>query len=160
VHLVAKHFFRLALVITLPVFALCQDEKDWPPLAYLKSDYKSVAVVAHVAIRDAEITAKVGGYENWKVSCEVLESFKGRLHKGDVLEYFQGVEAGLNAGLNKEYFSGDKIVFLLTSRQSGMPEFRYSALENSSLPYTETRAKKLRTIQKSFARNNKLTRKT
>jgi len=142
--------FLAALVVLLPAVVAGQDD-DWPPLSYLKNDYKAVAVVAHVTIRDAEITGRIGGYENWKVTCEVLEAFKGKFRKGDVFEYFHGAEAGLK----KEYFSGEKIVFLLSSRQSGMPEFKYSVLENSSLPYTENTAKKLRAIQKSYAKRGK-----
>jgi hypothetical protein len=147
--------FLVVLVVLLPGFAAGQDD-DWPSLAYLKSDYKSVAIVAHVTIRGAEITGRVGGYENWKVNCEVLESFKGKFRKGDVLEYFHGAEAGLKT----DYFSGEKIVFLLNSRQSGMPEFKYTVLENSSLPYTENTAKKLRTIHKSYAKSGQSKKRT
>jgi hypothetical protein len=139
--------FLAALLVLLPAFALGQDD-EWPSLAYLRSDYKSVSVVAHVSIKDAEITSRIPGYENWKVTCEVVESFKGKFRKGDVFEYFHGAEAGFK----KEYFTGEKIVFLLSSRQSGMPEFKYTVLENSTLPYTEGREQKLRKIQKSYAK--------
>jgi hypothetical protein len=144
----------VALVLLFPVIAAGQDD-EWPSLSYLKSDYKSVTVVAHVNIRDAEITSRIVGYENWKVTCEVIESYKGKFRKGDVFEYFHGAEAGFK----KEYFTGEKIVFLLSSRQSGMPEFKYTVLENSTLPYTENRAKKLRTIQRSYVKGGK-SRKT
>jgi len=140
----------LAVVLLFPALATGQDD-EWPPLSYLKSDYKSVAVVAHVNIRDAEITSRIVGYENWKVTCEVVESYKGKFRKGEVFEYFHGAEAGFK----KEYFTGEKIVFLLSSRQSGMPEFKYTVLENSTLPYTESRAKKLRTIQRSYSKGGK-----
>src|SRR5215510_8706492 len=138
----------LAVALLFPVLATGQDD-EWPPLSYLKSDYKSVAVVAHVSIRDAEITSRIPGYENWKITCEVVESFKGKFRKGDVFEYFHGAEAGFK----KENFTGEKIVFLLSSRQSGMPEFKYTVLENSTLPYNEDRVKKLRNIQKSYAKS-------
>ena len=146
----SKIILLAALVVLLPTLAAGQDD-DWPSVAYLKSDYKSVAVVAHVSIRDAEITSRIVGYENWKVTCEVVESFKGKFRKGDVFEYFHGAEAGFK----KEYFTGEKIVFLLSSRQSGMPEFKYTVLENSTLPYTENRGKKLRTIQRSYVKGGK-----
>ncbi len=147
----SKILYFTALVVLLPTFAAGQDDDDWPSLSYLKSDYKSVAVVAHVNVRDAEITSRIPGYENWKVTCEVVEPFKGKFRKGEVFEYFHGAEAGFK----KESFTGEKIVFLLSSRQSGMPEFKYTVLENSTLPYTESRAKKLRTIQRSYAKGGK-----
>ena len=140
----------VVLVLLFPAIATGQDD-EWPSLSYLKSDYKSVAVVAHVSLRDAEITSRIVGYENWKVTCEVVESYKGKFRKGDVFEYFHGAEAGFK----QEYFSGEKIVFLLSSRQSGLPEFKYTVLENSTLPYTENRAKKLRTIQRSYIKAGK-----
>lgn len=76
------------LVLLLPLSPSAQHEESWPSLSYLRNDYRSVSVVAHVLIREAEITGRVGGYENWRIAGEVLESFKGRTRKGDVIEYF------------------------------------------------------------------------
>ena len=135
-----------ALVVTL-VIPLClsaQDDDNWPSLSYLRNDYKAVSVVAHVRIQQAEITGRVGGYENWKVSAVVVESFKGKLKKGDVIDYFHGAEAGLK----REYFDGEKIVFLLSERDPKTKEIRYSVLENSTLPSTPDRLSKLRLIRR------------
>ncbi len=136
------------LLVLLALSASAQREDSWPPLSYLRHDYRSVPVVAHVRIREAEITGRIGGYENWRVVCEVLESFKGKLRKRDVIEYFQGAEAGLK----KEYFNGEKIVFLLVDHDEGKSAARYSVLENSTLPYTSDRVRKLRTLKRSYAR--------
>jgi len=138
----------IVLVLLLPLCPSGQDKQDWPSLAYLRNDYKSVSVVAHVLIREAEITGRVGGYENWRISCEVLESFKGRFRRHDVFEYFHGAEAGLK----KEYFTGEKIVFLLADYEERKKAFRYSVLENSTLPPTEDRVRKLRAIRRSYAK--------
>jgi len=134
------------LVVTL-VITVCpsaQGDDNWPPLSYLRNDYKAVSVVAHIRIEQAEITGRVGGYENWKVSAVVLESFKGRLKKGEVIDYYHGAEAGLK----REYFSEEKIVFLLSERDSNTKQIRYSVLENSTLPSTPDRLSKLRLIRR------------
>ena len=116
----------------------------WPPLSYLRNDYKAVSIVAHIRIKEAEITGRIGGYENWRVVAEVLEPFKGRFKKADVFEYLQGAEAGFK----KEYFTGEKIVFLLADRDQDQKP-RYTVLENSTLPHTQDRVTKLRLIRRS-----------
>lgn len=135
-------------VLLLPLCPSAQDDESWPPLSYLRNDYRAVAVVAHVRIRRAEITGRIGGYENWRVSAEVVESFKGRFRKGGAVEYFHGAEAGLRP----EYFTGEKIVFLLAEYDREKRARRYSVLENSTLPHTADRVRKLRAIRKSYAR--------
>jgi hypothetical protein len=121
-----------ALVVTLviPICLSAQNDDNWPSLSYLRNDYKAVSVVAHVRIQQAEISGRVGGYENWKVTAVVVELFKGKLKKADVIDYFHGAEAGLK----REYFDGEKIVFLLSARDPKTKEIRYSVLENSTLP--------------------------
>jgi len=72
----------------------------------------------------------------------VIESFKGKLKKGEAFTYFHGAEAGIK----REYFSGEKIVFLLAERG------HYAVLENSTLPPNPDRIRKLRTIKRSSSR--------
>lgn len=138
-----KLLLKILLVIfVLPVCAAAQDDADWPPLSYLRSDYKAVAVVAHIRVKEAEITNRIVGYENWRIRGEVIESFKGKFKKGDAIEFMHGAEAGFK----QETFMGEKIVFLLAERERD-GKVRYSVLENSTLPYTEDRVKKLRRIR-------------
>lgn len=132
------------IVLVLPCCIFAQDDENWPPLSYLRNDYKAVAVVLHLRIQEAEITSRVGGYENWKVIAVVLESFKGKFKKGQTVEYFHGAEAGFK----REYFTGEKIVFLLAERRDR--KLHYSVLENSTLPHTQDRVNKLRLIRRSF----------
>jgi hypothetical protein len=139
-------FLTFFLILLTPAFLYAQDDDHWPSLSYLKDDYKAVAVVAHVRIAHAEITGRVGGYENWKVNATVLETFKGWVRKGDAIEYFHGVEAGLKP----DHFTGDKIVFLLAEHERARKAIRYSVLENSTLPYTKDRVVKLRLIRRSL----------
>jgi len=137
-----KVFFVL---LVLPSCLSAQDE-EWPSLSYLRSDYKSVAVVAHIRIEQAEITGRIGGYENWSIRAVVLEPFKGKFKKGDMIDCVHGAEAGFK----QEYFTGEKIVFLLAERDQDR-KLRYAVLENSTLSYTKDRVNKLRMIRKSFA---------
>jgi len=141
----------LIVLLVLPTCLAAQDDESWPSLGYLRNDYKAVSVVAHVRIEQAQITGRVGGYENWKVSAIVLESFKGKFKKGDVIDYFHGAEAGFK----QEYFTGEKIVFLLADREQDR-KLRYSVLENSTLPYTKDRVSKLRSIRKSYLSKSRL----
>jgi len=136
--------FLLLILLLLPVAVLAQDDENWPSLSYLRHDYRSVQIVAHVRIEKAEITDRVGGYENWKIKAEVIESFKGQLKKGDVFTYFHGAEAGFK----KEYFSGEKIVFLLAEKGEDRG-IHYAVLENSTLPVNADRIRKLRAIRRS-----------
>lgn len=137
----------IMILLVVPPCLLTQDNDNWPPLSYLRNDYKTVSAVAHIRIQQAEITGRVGGYENWKINAVVLESFKGKFKKGDVIEYFHGAEAGLK----REYFTGEKIVFLLAERDRDR-KLRYSVLENSTLPYTNDSVRKLRLIRKNRKR--------
>jgi hypothetical protein len=140
-----KLLFKACVVLVVLPACLSAQEDDWPPLSYLKSDYKAVSVVAHIRIEQAEITSRIGGYENWKINAVVLESFKGKFKKGDPIEYFHGAEAGFK----QQYFTGEKIVFLLAERD---PErkLHYAVLENSTLPHANHSVRKLRLIRKSF----------
>jgi hypothetical protein len=144
----------LKAFIVLLVLSACvsaQQDDNWPSLSYLRSDYKAVSVVAHIRIQQAEITSRVGGYEDWKVTAVVLESFKGKFKKGDVLVYFHGAEAGLK----REYFDEEKLVFLLAETDAKTKEVRYSVLENSTLPVTADRLSKLRLIRKQALKNRR-----
>ena len=134
------------VLLVLPV-RLCAQDDEWPPLSYLRQDYKAVSVVAHIRIEKAEITSRVGGYENWKINAVVLESFKGKFKKGDAIEYFHGAEAGFK----QQYFTGEKIVFLLAERDRERKLY-YAVLENSTLSHTKDRVAKLRSIRRSLAR--------
>lgn len=144
-----KTVLRLLIIaLLIPFCAAAQTDDEWPPLSYLRSDYKSVKVVAHVRIREAEIVNKIPGYDNWRISAEVLESFKGKFRKGDVIDYFHGAEAPSR----KEFFTGEKIVFLLAEYDKEKKALRYSVLENSTLAPTADRVTKLRIIRRSYAK--------
>jgi hypothetical protein len=129
--------FHLVLALVLPVTATAQDDEQWPPLSYLRSDYHRVSVVAHVRVREAETVNRIGGYEDWHLAGEVVESFKGKFRKGNTIEFYEGAEAGFR----KELFLGDKIVFLQRNFVAKEKKWVLAALENSTLPvYSRSRS--------------------
>lgn len=138
------------VIAVLPGCLHAQDDDNWPSLSYLRGDYKSVAVVAHVRVQQAEITSRIPGYENWAIRAEVLEPFKGKFKKGDVIDFMHGAEAGFK----QETFMGEKIVFLLAEKEDD-GKVHYSVLENSTLPYTKDRVAKLRKIKQTSASKHK-----
>ena len=138
------------VLLVLPSCLLAQDDENWPPLSYLRNDYRAVAVVLHVRVERAEITGRIGGYENWRINAVVLESFKGKFKKGDAMEYVHGAEAGFK----QEYFTGEKIIFLLAERDQERKLY-YAVLENSTLSYTKDRIDKLRSIRRSAAKRSR-----
>ena len=128
-----------------PAITPAQDNDDWPSLSYLRSDYRRVAVVAHVRVREAEIVKTIGGYEDWHLVGEVVEPFKGKFRKGQTVEFYHGAEKGIR----KEIFLGEKIVFLYRNYVQEVKRWVFAVLENSTLPYTEDRVQKLRKIKHS-----------
>lgn len=128
-----------------PMVVRAQDNDDWPSLSYLRSDYRQVAVVAHVLVREAEIVKTIGGYEDWHIVCDVVEPFKGKFRKGQTLDYYHGADKGFR----KEIFLGDKIVFLYRNFVQEEKRWVYAVLENSTLPYNEDRGRKLRKIKQA-----------
>src|SRR5947207_14161091 len=113
-----------------PMVVRAQDGDDWPTLSYLRSDYRQVAVVAHVRVREAEIVKTIGGYEDWHLVGDVVEPFKGKFRKGQTIEFYHGAEKGIR----KEIFLGDKIVFLFRNYVQEVKRWVYADLENSTLP--------------------------
>jgi len=135
----------LAVFLGLPLSVRAQDDEQWPPISYLRSDYREVVVVARVRVREAEVVKTIGGYEDWHLVGEVMESYKGKFRKGQTLEYYHGAEKGFR----KELFLGDKIVFLERNYVQEVKRWVFAVLENSTLAYTEDRAQKLRKIKQS-----------
>jgi hypothetical protein len=135
--------FLTFVLLLLSGVALAQDDPNWPPLSYLKQDYRSSKVVAYVRVTEAEVVNRIPGLEDWRVVCEVVEPFKGKFRKGDKLIYYHGAEAGFR----RDLFLGEKIVFLQRNYHEKEKQWVYAAIENSTLPYNEGRVRKLRTIQ-------------
>lgn len=139
--------FLLTLVLTglVPATPAARQDDNWPPLSYLKSDYRRVTVVAHVHLREAEIVNTIGGYEDWHIVGDVVEPFKGKFRKGQTVEFYHGAEKGAR----KEMFLGDKIIFLERNYVEKEKRWVFAVLENSTLPYTKNSVEKLKRIKRS-----------
>lgn len=135
-------------LLTLPLSGVAQDDEKWPPLSYLRHDYNQSQIVARVTVREAEIVNRMGGYEDWRLVCDVIEPFKGTLRKGQAFIFYHGAEAGFK----RETFLGDKIVFLIRNYVEKEKKWVYAVIENSTLPSNEDRLKKLRTIARKKRR--------
>ena len=121
------------------------DDDNWPPLSYLRNDYRQVSVVARVNVRTAEIVNRIGGYEDWHLVGEVTEPFKGKFRKGEPIDFYHGAEKGFH----REQFLGDKIVFLERNYVEKEKRWVWAVLENSTLTYNSDRAQKLGVLQRS-----------
>jgi hypothetical protein len=132
-------------LLALPLSGVAQDDEKWPPLSYLRHDYNQSQIVARVTVREAEIVNRIGGYEDWRLVCDIVEPFKGGPRNGRGFIFYHGAEAGFK----RELFLGDKIVFLIHNYVEKEKKWVYAVIENSTLPYNEDRAKKLRTIARS-----------
>ena len=132
-------------LFVFPLLSVAQDDEKWPPLSYLRHDYHEAKMVAHVRVREAEIVNRIGGYEDWRIVCDVVETFKGNLRKGQEFVFYHGAEAGFK----KEIFLGDKIIFVIRNYVEKEKKWVNAVIENSTLPYNEDRGEKLRMIARS-----------
>ncbi|HZI47685.1 MAG TPA: hypothetical protein VFD75_07785 [Pyrinomonadaceae bacterium] len=148
-HATSRVLLTLLLGLITATAAFAQNDDDsWPPLSYLRNDYRQVLVVAHVNVRTAEIVNRSGGYEDWHLVGDVLEPFKGKFRKGDPIDFYHGAEKGFR----REFFLGDKIVFLERNYVEKQKRWVWAVLENSTLSYNPDRAQKLYLIRRSQTR--------
>ena len=143
------------LILLLSTTAIAQDDAQWPSLNYLKSDYRQSVVVAHVRVTQAEIVSQIPGYDDWRLVGEVIEPFKGKFRKGQMLTFYHGSEAGFK----KELFLREKIIFLHRNYHDKEKRWVYAVIENSTLAYNEDRVRKLRIIKRSAQRKPPATKR-
>src|SRR4051794_40347589 len=138
----------LAFIFVSTLLVQAQNADDWPSTGYLRNDYRATNVVLRVKVERAEIVGRVGGYENWRLTGHVVETFKGDIRAGDVLQFYHGAEAGFRDQL----FLGDKIVFLLSENDKATGSRQFNVLENSTLAYSPRLVQKLRSISRAGMR--------
>ncbi len=79
------------------------------PFSELKSDYQQVQIVAYVKIKSIKYAAP-DVYPLYVVQSEIIEPFKGKIKRGQTLEFYLHIEDGENRDLNNHL--GNRIVFL------------------------------------------------
>jgi hypothetical protein len=135
----------LLVLVSLFLFqaatTLAQDDQ-WPPVSYLRNDFRESTTVAHVRVTDARVVHTIGGYEDWQMTSMVRESFKGKFRKGSPLVFYITADKGPA----KDKLLGDKLVFLKRSFVAMERKWVNAAIENSTLPYNKVRARRLRSI--------------
>jgi hypothetical protein len=122
--------------------AFAQESLYTPPLSQLKSDYNQVGVVARVKVKTVKFAAP-DIHPLYVLRGEVIEPFKGKLRRGQMLEFYLSVEEGFNANSHL----GDWVVFLEGSSNTPDKKWGWFVLENSSLPYSQRLVSKLRRIK-------------
>jgi hypothetical protein len=135
----------LLIVLALTTFALtasAQDGRNERPLESLRSDYNQVGVVAHVRVKNIKLAAP-GIHSLYLLQGEVVESFKGRVRRGQKLDFYMSVEEGFDINTRL----GDWIVFLEASSNTPNHKRGWFALENSSLPHSKKIVARMRKIK-------------
>jgi hypothetical protein len=127
--------------------AFAQESWDEPSLSRLRGDYQQVGIVAHVKVKQIKLAVQ-NIHPLYLLRGEVIEPFKGRLRRGQALEFYLAVEEGFDVNSRL----GDWIVFLEESSNTPDKKWGLFAMENSSLPYSRTIVSRLRRVKKTSAR--------
>jgi len=127
--------------------ASAQESLDDRPLSSLRGDYNQVGIVARVKVKEVKFAAP-DVHPLYLLRSEVIEPFKGKLRRGQVLEFYLAVEEGFDVNTRL----GDWIVFLEGSSNTPDKKWGWFVLENSSLPYSKQIVAKLRKIKSASVR--------
>jgi hypothetical protein len=131
----------LFVILGFGIVAAAQ-ASDWPSVSYLRNDLRESAVAAHVWVSDAKVVHKIGGYEDWQLTGTVKEAFKGPVRRGSKLTFYIAADSGLT----RDKFLRGRIVFLKRNYVEMEHRRVYAAIENSTLPYSRARVRRLRSI--------------
>lgn len=135
--------FIILLVFVYPAFSQTHEEEM---LNILKQDFKQVNVVANVEIEKVEIDGEWKtqnnsiGYTMYRSTGRIIESFKGKLKKGEPVVFYSFIEGQPPAeSLKRNY------VRFLNYRKNDNGQKRLLELENSG---AETNEKNLLILRK------------
>ena len=130
---------KLAALCAVLIFAACASVRKAnpePESAFSPSFCDRVTAVAHLEILGAEVVETLGGdkggYVVHRVSGKVVAGLKGGFRQGELIEYYNFIEAGLQYPP-----PGELIVFLNQSANQKTEKLEWVAVENSEFIYTE-----------------------
>jgi hypothetical protein len=132
------------------------EDKAWEAqlTKMLKADYKQVAVVLYVDVKEIELVDSIGtgdckeisggGYCLYRLKAEVKEIFKGKINKEN-FEFYTVIEASTG---KKDFLLGEKLVFLDWSENYPDKKRSLGTLENSTHSVKGNILEKMRRIAK------------
>jgi hypothetical protein len=116
------------------------------PFSELKSDYQQVQIVAYVKIKSIKYAAP-DVYPLYVVQSEIIEPFKGKIKRGQTLEFYLHIEDGENRDLNNHL--GNRIVFLKGRYPVPKGGKGWYELENSRVNASKKAVSQMRRIKGS-----------
>lgn len=142
-----KLFLATFVLCAIAIIAYAQDDSSTQSFAQLKGDYSQVGIVAHVKVKSIEFATEDIHplYIAW---CEIIESFKGKIKRGQQLVFYFRAEEGYD--VNR--FLGERIVFLEGKYPIPSGGKGWYELENSRLAPSKTNIAKMRKIKNARKR--------
>jgi hypothetical protein len=145
--LAARALAAFLVIASALVFAAEEDSYPEPGWDWLRSDYRSSHVVAHVRVNRLDLLSHVGDYYLYAVDAVIAEPFKGAWRK-DWKIVFHTVSEGEMG----RRFDGERIVFLRWSDDTPTKEWKLGTIENSTFPWAPKLAQRLRALRAASGR--------
>ncbi len=143
-----KLFMAIYILSAITIIAYAQDDSATQPFSQLKNDYNQVGIVAHVKIKEIKFAAE-DVHPLYVARSEIIESFKGKIKRGQQLEFYFNAEEGYD--VNR--ILGERIVFLEGNYPLPPGGKGWYELENSSLLPSQTNVAKMRKIKNARKRS-------
>jgi hypothetical protein len=134
-----------------------QDNLPKIPLWALRSDYQEASVVARVQVQNTIPGRGDGYYYGFSADCEVVESFKGKIKRGQPIKFYARAEEGYE----HQRMRGDRIAFLKRFFDEKTRKYFYQVFEdgNSVYPYSKRMAANLRALKFRWEHSRKRLRR-
>lgn len=137
-----KILLAIGLSTLFVLSASAQEDTSTRTLSQLKGDYGQVRIVARVKIREIKFAA-ASIHTLYVVRGEVLETFKGRLKRGQELEFYFDAEEDYDVSKRPR----ELIIFLEGRHPVPGGGKGWYEMENSSVIPTETNLARMRRIR-------------
>jgi hypothetical protein len=142
-----KLLLAVCISTTFIFSAYAQEDSHTQSLSQLKSDYNQVGIVAHVIIKEITLAAQ-DVHPLYVVRSEIIEPFKGRIKRGQQLEFYFHAEDDYDV----KKLLGEWVVFLEGRHPIPRGGKGWYELENSKLLPSEKNVTKMRRIRNSRKR--------